>query len=83
MTDTVKSALQESLPSFSCPLTFDVMRDPVMLAETGQTYEREEIERWLSNNDTCPSTNVRLHGKHQLVSNIGLRKAIEEWSVLY
>ena len=32
---------------FECPLSLDIMEDPV-IAEDGRTYEREEIERWIS-----------------------------------
>ena len=32
---------------FECPLSLEIMEDPV-IAEDGVTYEREEIERWIS-----------------------------------
>ena len=32
---------------FECPLSLEIMEDPV-IAEDGITYEREEIERWIS-----------------------------------
>lgn len=38
-----------STPSaFVCAITKEVMEDPVILVETGQTYERQAIEQWLS-----------------------------------
>lgn len=76
---SIKSVLTEILPSFLCPLTLDVMQDPVILGATGLTYEREAIETWLSRNDTCPSTNIVLGRNHQLIPNLNLKQAIDEW----
>ena len=72
-------ALSDALPSFTCPLTFDVMNDPVIVRRTGQTYERATIECWLRNHDTCPSTGVGLEGDHTLIPNFALKNSIEEW----
>ena len=75
----MKTALSDALPSFECPLLFDVMSDPVIVRRTGQTYERASIEQWLARNDTCPSTGVRLNGDHELVPNYALKRCIDEW----
>ncbi|KAL3633251.1 hypothetical protein CASFOL_022778 [Castilleja foliolosa] len=41
---------------FKCPLSKDLMRDPVIIA-TGQTYDKPFIQKWLnSGNRTCPET---------------------------
>lgn len=57
----------------------DVARqDPVFLAETGHTFEREAISAWLEKHDTCPMTRQVLTTK-ALVPNWGLRSAIAEW----
>ena len=66
-----------ALPSFFCPLTLDLMRDPVS-TEDGQTFEREPIEQWLALHDTSPVTGARL-GSTRLVPNLALRQAIEQW----
>ncbi len=34
---------------FRCPISHQIMRDPVFTSD-GETYEREEIERWLQKN---------------------------------
>lgn len=67
------------LASFFCSLTFDIMIDPVMITVTGQTYERNAIEQWLRNHDTCPLTGITLNGSHQMAPNISLRNSIDEW----
>ena len=65
-------------PSFICPITYGVMRDPVMCAD-GHSYEREAIALWLLTHDTSPATNARLR-KKTLAPNHALRNAIGEWS---
>ena len=66
-----------ALPSFFCPLTLDLMRDPVF-TEDGQTFEREPIEQWLALHDTSPVTGAAL-SRTRLVPNLALRQAIEQW----
>ena len=61
---------------FACPITHEVMRDPVIAAD-GYSYEREAIQFWFdSGNTTSPMTNVRL-SHTRLVPNQTLRIAIE------
>ncbi|KAL3580976.1 hypothetical protein D5086_018811 [Populus alba] len=63
---------------FLCPITLEIMVDPVIVA-TGQTYERESIQKWLnSNHRTCPKTGQTL-GHLSLASNFALRNLIQEW----
>jgi hypothetical protein len=69
---------QAPLESFLCPITQDVMVDPVILV-TGQTYERSAIERWLETHDTDPSTNLQLESKN-LIPNHSLRNSIQEFT---
>ena len=43
------------------PITHDVMWDPVLLVETGHSYDRLSIQQWFQRgNRTCPKTNRRL-----------------------
>lgn len=70
--------------AFLCPLTKQVMRDPVTL-ENGQTFEREAIEKWfrecMENRRrlVCPVTLRELRST-ELSPSISLRHTIEEWS---
>ena len=60
---------------FICPITRETMRDPV-IASDGFSYEREAIERWLSEHDTSPMTNQLM--EHLLVvSNHNLRRLLD------
>ncbi|KAK7305407.1 hypothetical protein VNO77_43313 [Canavalia gladiata] len=70
--------------SFLCPLTKEVMKDPVVVVESSQAYERTAIEYWFERciqdgrDPTCPVTGTVLKSL-QLKPNIGLAGAIEEW----
>eukprot|EP00357_Protocruzia_adherens_P028825 CAMPEP_0115007046 /NCGR_PEP_ID=MMETSP0216-20121206/20903_1 /TAXON_ID=223996 /ORGANISM="Protocruzia adherens, Strain Boccale" /LENGTH=172 /DNA_ID=CAMNT_0002373827 /DNA_START=38 /DNA_END=556 /DNA_ORIENTATION=+ len=60
---------------FVCPITQQIMRDPVM-TPYGHTYEREAIEEWINKNHNDPMTQQPLEVS-QLSSNYSLRDAIE------
>ena len=65
--------------SFLCPITLQVMNDPVLLGD-GQSYERIVVEDWLENHSTSPMTNAPLTNK-DIVPNIALRQMIEDWAL--
>ncbi|KAK9129243.1 hypothetical protein Sjap_009730 [Stephania japonica] len=63
---------------FLCPITLEIMTDPVIIA-SGQTYERESIQKWLeSNHRTCPKTRQPL-AHLSLAPNFALRNLILQW----
>jgi len=62
--------------SFICPITCEVMRDPVQDRE-GNSYERTGITDWLSRKGTSPISNSPMK-VDDLVANRSLRNAIEE-----
>ncbi|PON96791.1 Coatomer beta subunit [Trema orientale] len=74
-------AMEVEIPNhFLCPISLDLMRDPVTLS-SGITYDRESIETWLeSGNFTCPVTNQILRSFDQ-IPNHSLRKMIQEWGI--
>lgn len=68
----------EPLQSFYCPITGDVMEDPVE-TPTGHSFERRAIEKWLvEENSLCPVTKTPLKSS-ALRTNKTLRQSIEEW----
>ncbi|XP_047306763.1 U-box domain-containing protein 21-like [Impatiens glandulifera] len=69
-----------NIPShFKCPISLDLMKDPVTLS-TGITYDRESIETWIeTGHSTCPTTNQILTSKLDLVPNHVLRRMIQDW----
>ena len=69
---------EEIVPSkFMCPLTSDIMEDPVMTRE-GHSFEKSAILSWLSRHSTCPMTYEPLEIS-QLVANHALRNEIHAW----
>ncbi|CAI9777145.1 unnamed protein product [Fraxinus pennsylvanica] len=63
---------------FLCPITLEIMKDPVIVA-TGQTYERQSIQHWLdAGHTTCPKTGQIL--THLSVApNFALKNLILQW----
>ncbi|VAH81292.1 unnamed protein product [Triticum turgidum subsp. durum] len=65
-------------PDLRCPISLDLMRDPVVAA-SGQTYDRESIDRWFSSGkSTCPKTGQVL-ANLELVPNKSLKNLISKW----
>lgn len=65
--------------SFVCPISKEVMEDPVILLGTGHTFERKAIEEWLSEHDTCPIDRQAKLDKKTVVPVGSLKRAISEW----
>ncbi|KAG0554128.1 hypothetical protein M758_12G067000 [Ceratodon purpureus] len=63
---------------FRCPISLDLMRDPVIVA-TGQTYDRISISRWIeAGHHTCPKSGQKLIHVN-LIPNYALRSLISQW----
>ena len=58
-----------------CPITMNLMRDPVFTCD-GQTYERRAIEEWLTTHQTSPLTGAVLSSS-TLTPNVTLRSYID------
>ena len=61
---------------FVCPITQELMFDPVIAAD-GHTYDRSAIQRWLTNHDTSPKTGKKLDHLN-LVENHNLKRLIDD-----
>jgi len=57
-----KSAVNEAMNEFLCPITFSLPVDPVT-AEDGNVYERSAIEEWLKQQHKSPVTNLAMGTK--------------------
>ncbi|KAK1667491.1 hypothetical protein QYE76_055650 [Lolium multiflorum] len=79
--DSTDADLEESPAppmDLRCPISLDLMRDPVVAA-SGQTYDRESIDRWFnSGKSTCPKTGQVL-ASLDLVPNKSLKNLITKW----
>ncbi|KAL6180601.1 hypothetical protein ACLB2K_047262 [Fragaria x ananassa] len=75
----LKSSSELNFPvDFRCPISLELMRDPVAVA-TGQTYDRESIKQWIeSGHNTCPKTGQALVHTN-LIPNRALKNLIAMW----
>ncbi|TKY52745.1 U-box domain-containing protein 3 [Spatholobus suberectus] len=65
-------------PYFRCPLSLELMLDPVIVA-SGQTYDRQSIQKWLDHGLTvCPKTRQRLTHIN-LIPNYTVKAMIATW----
>ncbi|XP_076928070.1 U-box domain-containing protein 3-like [Bidens hawaiensis] len=63
---------------FICPLTLQLLFDPVIVS-TGQTYERDSIQKWLDNGLLrCPVTRQTLSHTN-LIPNYMVKGLISNW----
>ncbi|GAU13680.1 hypothetical protein TSUD_347840, partial [Trifolium subterraneum] len=76
--DSLGTQPLEPLQSFFCPITQDVMVDPVETS-SGQTFERSAIEKWFAEGQKmCPLSGITLDTSI-LRPNKTLKQSIEEW----
>jgi hypothetical protein len=62
---------------FRCPLTLEIMEDPVM-TRLGHSFERNELFLWLQKNQVCPLTRNPLK-LSDIITNKALKGKIQEW----
>lgn len=74
-------SMELTIPNhFRCPISLDLMKDPVTLS-TGITYDRESIDAWIeAGNRTCPTTKLVLTTLEP-IPNHTIRKMIQDWCV--
>ena len=70
-----EEALEKQTAEYKCPITRELMDDPVVAAD-GRLYERKELETWLATHTTSPVTNEEM-ARGPLVSCPPVRNAIE------
>ncbi|KAI3682577.1 hypothetical protein L1987_82647 [Smallanthus sonchifolius] len=74
----LKSSFDSCPKEFNCPLSNQIMRDPVIIS-TGKTYDRPSIQNWLNaGNKTCPKTQQVL-AHTTLTPNHLIRDMINQW----
>jgi hypothetical protein len=75
-TKTKKTKTKEIPLEFICPISHELMIDPV-INTVGQTYERKFIERWLENNSSDPVTKEPI--TKWLIPNWVIISSIDNW----
>ncbi|KAH7548340.1 hypothetical protein ACOSP7_032239 [Xanthoceras sorbifolium] len=75
---TSQSILTIIPDEFRCPISLDLMRDPVIVA-SGHTYDRNSIAQWInSGHHTCPKSGQRLIHM-ALIPNYALKSLVHQW----
>ncbi|KAF4670947.1 WD repeat, SAM and U-box domain-containing protein 1 [Perkinsus olseni] len=75
-----EALLKELVESFECPITQELMTDPVTLVETGFTYERSALRNAFKRRPKIdPLTNAPLRSQ-RVVPNRALKSAIETFT---
>jgi hypothetical protein len=77
LNEKLKDLKQRAPETFYCPITQDIMQNPVVAAD-GHTYERVALEVWLVNHNTSPMTNQPLPHKNLTPSHT-LKSMIREF----
>ena len=75
----LSTSRSSSLPipnEYLCPITHELMRDPVCVSD-GYSYERRAIEAWLAKKQSSPMSNSSITGT-QLYANKILKMLIEQ-----
>ena len=62
---------------FKCPISQEVMRDPVSLA-CGHTFDRVSINEWLSVSKLCPTCRKQIENEKSLSTNWLIKNLIEK-----
>ena len=65
--------------NFICPITQELMTDPVV-TRYGQSYERSAIIEWIAKGKDCPLTRQPL-SLSGIITNHSLRSQIRQWQV--
>ncbi|KAL5974976.1 hypothetical protein ACLOJK_031652 [Asimina triloba] len=72
------TALFNAPNEFLCPISMELMRDPVIVA-SGHTYDRSSIAQWIdSGRHTCPKSGQKLIHM-ALIPNYALKSLINQW----
>ena len=71
------SARGDLTDGMRCPISLELMRDPVMCAD-GHSYERSNIENWLKRSKCSPKTGLDLDNT-VLISSLNLKIIIEAY----
>ncbi|KAF9588256.1 hypothetical protein IFM89_008668 [Coptis chinensis] len=66
---------------FKCPISLEIMTDPVILS-SGHTFDRSSIQRWIdSGNRICPLTKQTIPQNFTLIPNHALRSLISNYTL--
>merc|ERR1712087_732447 len=78
-TNEVSKRKRAQPPNEFCdPITYDLMREPMLVTTSGHTYEKYTILECIEQHGKDPLTNMPIT-TNQIVPNRALKSAIERW----
>ena len=75
-TDPAIEAQLEDCNDIVCPITLEIMKEPVLSRRCGHSFEAEAITSWVKSRDYCPQCHAPLQSS-DLVKNISLKNTID------
>ena len=75
--DSVDTSISMEIPpDYICPISLEIMTDPVVL-DDGFSYDKKEIEKWLEKSNISPLTKKPI--SKTMIPNRTLRSTITSW----
>jgi hypothetical protein len=65
---------------FLCPISQEIMTEPVIVEGVGQTYEKQEIQKWFRTSQLDPVSGANIGAQRKLTPNLALKKMIADWN---
>lgn len=77
-TKTPLPSFQESPEDYFCPISKEIMVEPIIACKAGHVFEKTVIEQWLKTNKTCPTCRCAVDAKEMKVNRF-MKGEIERW----
>lgn len=72
-------AKKTSLPNrFYCPISLEIMREPVLFMVDGNTYEKANLIEWLGKKRRSPLTNLEMTADQTINNTLQINRALVE-----
>ncbi|VEB32405.1 Ribosomal protein L16/L10E [Legionella sainthelensi] len=76
--ESIPTILQLIVQSFECPITHELMQEPVLCTLDGRTYEREEITQWLAAHRSSPITREKMTPDQKIADVLKPNRALAD-----
>ena len=70
---------QEPPPEYLCPIGWEIMTDPVIVKQSGWSYQRQNITQWINEHQGKEPQTQQPCGINDLIINRTLRDVIARW----
>lgn len=81
-TRTPLPSFQEMPSEFECPISQDIMKEPVIACKAGHVFNKEHIEEWCKNKTSCPVCRGPV-SIESVKPNLYLKTEIDSWKKIH